>query len=254
MTTLYKVLVDGEAAHGGDYTYGLPTQDNDGTWTPGGWTEPLDRVAICTRGYHLTTAPEKWLRVNCTVYEAEGTGAQANEDDKTAYESVRLLRPAPEAMPAYWPKVEQFICDLGNIQWFRPDGRPNPEWRLFTAPTLSAARDAAWATARAIAWDAAWDAAWAAARATARATAREAVWAAARATARATAWTATRDAARDAAWAAADKAAFLTVADLDVDPKHHAVIDQRWAVWQKGYCLLCEIDGVLYVYAREETQ
>lgn len=58
-----------------------------------------------------------------------------------------------------------------------------------TQEDLDAARDAAWAAARAAAWDAARDGAWAAAR--------DAAWDAA--------WDAARDAARDAAWDAQAK-------------------------------------------------
>ena len=28
----------------------------------------------------------------------------------------------------------------------------------------------------------------------------------------------------------------------------------RWRVWQKGYALLCDINGVLYVYAAENAK
>jgi len=55
---------------------------------------------------------------------------------------------------------------------------------------------AAWAAARASAWDAAWVAAWAAARASAWDAAWASAWDAARGSARASAW----DTARDAAW------------------------------------------------------
>jgi hypothetical protein len=90
-------------------------------------------------------------------------------------------------------------------------------------PVLDAARKdsaAAWAAARAAAWDAAWaaardaagDAAWAAAgdaaRDAARAAARDAAWAAARDAARDAAWDAAWDAARAAAWDAARAAAW----------------------------------------------
>ena len=97
---------------------------------------------------------------------------------------------------------------------------------MFTAPTLAAARDATWAAARAAARAATWDAAWDAARA--------ATW--------------------DAARAAACTAQVQHVCgDLDIEQEHLDHVDARWEVWLKGYCLLADVNGVLYVYAKEEV-
>ena len=101
-----------------------------------------------------------------------------------------------------------------------------------TQEELAAARAAAWGAA----WDAAWDAAWAAA------------WAAARAAA----W----DAAGAAAWAAARDAQLLALteyvcAGLPLDERHRQRSRACWRVWQKGYGLYGEVDGVLVVYAAE---
>jgi hypothetical protein len=41
------------------------------------------------------------------------------------------------------------------------------------------------------------------------------------------------------------------VSDLPVDQKHRDHVKARMEVWQKGYCLFCDVDGVLYVYAAE---
>lgn len=37
---------------------------------------------------------------------------------------------------------------------------------------------------------------------------------------------------------------------LTLDPKHIKHAEARWAVWQAGYGLLCDVSGVLYVYRR----
>jgi hypothetical protein len=37
--------------------------------------------------------------------------------------------------------------------------------------------------------------------------------------------------------------------DLDIPAKHRKHVRDRWRVWQKGYGLACDVDGVLYVYA-----
>jgi len=115
-----------------------------------------------------------------------------------------------------------------------------------TDSELDAARDAAWAAARAAAGATARDAAWAAARAAAGATARDAAWAAARDAAwdaaRAAAWDPARDAARDPAWAAARDAAWDAARAAAWDPARDAAWDPardpawaaaRDAAWDK---------------------
>jgi len=138
-----------------------------------------------------------------------------------------------------------------------------------------AAGDAAGAAAGAAAWDAAWAAAWAAARAAAGAAAGDAAGDAgvaagvaagdAGATARAAAWdaagAAARDAARDAAQAAARAAAWdaalyarSIIAGDKLAKKHRDHIKARWRVWQKGYALLCDVNGTLYVYSIDKPK
>ena len=39
---------------------------------------------------------------------------------------------------------------------------------------------------------------------------------------------------------------------LKLDKKHIDHANARWEVWQKGYALLCDIKGVLYVYQGED--
>ena len=34
--------------------------------------------------------------------------------------------------------------------------------------------------------------------------------------------------------------------------KHLKHVKERWEVWEKGYGLLCDVDGQLYVYSIEE--
>ena len=191
------------------------------------------------------------------------------------------------------PKVQQkrlkdFIeKEIPKTRFFKPDGKPRKEWKVFYGKTLGAAldaaRDAAGDAALDAAGDAALDAAWGAALDAARGAARDAAWGAAGGAARdaawgaagGAAWGAARGAARDAAWGAAWDAArgaaldaargaardaargaalisdYIIVADLKFkDKKKHLVhVKARWEVWQKGYGLLCDVDGVLYVYA-----
>jgi hypothetical protein len=66
---------------------------------------------------------------------------------------------------------------------------------------------------------------------------------------------AARDAAGDAARAAAWDAALYVLmcgicADLPLAAAHRQHVDARWRVWWSGYGLVCDVQGVLYVYER----
>ena len=179
---LYKVLVDGKSCHGGTLKWSLPKNE-----TPGDWHSFDGPLRMCERGIHLTESPFSWYKRGCEVYEAEYRGEILHDSgNKACVREARLIREVP--FPAPWLRVEKFLNGIAAVQWFKPDGSPDPEWKLYSGSTWDAARDAAWAAARA----AAWAAAGAAAGAAARAAARDAAWAAAGAAARA--------AARDAAW------------------------------------------------------
>jgi hypothetical protein len=71
--------------------------------------------------------------------------------------------------------------------------------------------------------------------------------AAARAAARAAAWAAARAAAWDAALYS--RVNFIC-SSLKLAEKHRTHVKKRMEVWQKGYGLLCDIDGVLYCYKK----
>ena len=125
--------------------------------------------------------------------------------------------------------LRDFCARLREIPFFKRCGSLPDGVKLFK--TRVAAWDAARASARASAWDAAWDAA------------RDAAWAAA------------SDAASDAAWYAAWDAelyAMITFlcAGLEINAKHVDYIKKRWAVWEAGYGVLCDVDGVLYCYEK----
>jgi hypothetical protein len=228
----YKVLsADNRPAHGGarNFAWPLPTADGPGEWTP----EIVVPIA-CMAGYHLTRRPMDWPVVGMRVYEAEGGGASSTDGDstrdKTSFARARLLREAPEVVPAWWRAVESFVRDeIPAVPWFRPDGNPDPAWVLVERPAWGAAWDAA--------GDAAWDAAWGAA------------WDAAGGAAGDAAGDAARGAAGDAARDAALRAMVLVCSGLALAPEHVAHAETRWRVWQKGYALLRDVDGRLVVYA-----
>ena len=170
MTDLYKIIVSNQSTHGGtfDWSKHLPKGSK-----PGKWTSPVSDVAVCRNGYHLTNNVMRWPKVGMQVYRAEGRGASSTRDDKTAFESVRLIERADDVVPDYWRLVEGFVRELPTIPWFKPNGElalDGVEFQVFEtgdaawAAAGDAARDAARAAAGDAAWDAARAAAWAAAR------------------------------------------------------------------------------------------
>ena len=93
-------------------------------------------------------------------------------------------------------RLSKFIFDeIPKVKFFKPDGKPKKEWKMFYGDTWNAARDAARSAAGSAAWSAATDAAREAARSAAEGAARDA----AEGAARDAAWDAARDAAKDAA-------------------------------------------------------
>ena len=151
-----------------------------------------------------------------------------------------------------WPKLRDFLAAIKSIPWLDNHG-PEPvgdDIRMYD--TRGAARGASWGASWGAAWDAAWDAALVAARDAAWGAARGASWGAARGAAWVAARGAARDAARDAALVAALSAALIICDDLPIPQQHVDHVRRRWAVWQAGYGVLCDVDGVLYCYRAEK--
>jgi len=153
--------------------------------------------------------------------------------------------------------IREFVKSLKEIKCLQPDGKPKKEWKMFYGDTWDAAGDAAWDAAGDAARNAAWGAAWDATRNAARNVAEDAAWYVA------------GDAAWDAAWYAADDAALYAAGNATRDAslmarlmlvkdlkykdkqKHEAHVKARMEVWKKGYGLYCDVNGVLYVYAKK---
>lgn len=198
--TFYKVLLNGESMNGGDLAWSLPKQRKNGTWTPGKWHRVEGKIDVCNNGLHLTTEPYRWYKWGADVYEAEGRGDSSMRagDDKTAFREARLLRLVER--PAWLQNAYDFVDSIKDVRWFQQHESPRPEWRLFLADNLAAARAAAGAAARAAAWD------------------------------------------------ASLLVQMHITSDLQVSAKHRQHALARWEVWTRGYGLLCDVDGVLYVY------
>ena len=139
----------------------------------------------------------------------------------------------------YYDAVTAYIGHLHTMSWMDNHGDEPQGEDIKMYATRADARDAAWNVALNAAWYAAWNAASNAARNAALISAWNAAWD--------TAW----DAARDAAWDAALYAGIcITCADLPIEQKHIDHIRRRWSVWEAGYGVLCDVDGVLYCYRR----
>ena len=135
---------------------------------------------------------------------------------QTDFENKPEIKALPEAVQR---KLVSFIyTEIPKMPFFKPDGKPKKEWKIFYGDTWGAARDAA--------RDAAYDAAYGAASGAAY------------------------GAAYDAAYDAALCARYILTSDLKFKDKakHLKHVLARWEVWQKGYGLLCDVNGVLYVY------
>ena len=182
---LYKVLVEGKSCHGGDLEWSLPKKGKPGEW------HETKNARICSEGLHGTNDYIKWQKRDCEIYECEATPVEWDVD-KFVTTRMRLLRKVRK--PAWWRRVEELCEVLEKFPWFRPDGKPLSEWRLFEEDT----------------WDAA----------------------------------------RDAAWNAAGDAAVALVAGSKLAKKHRDHLTARLGVWRKGYALLCDMNGMLYVYAQ----
>ena len=196
----------------------------------------------CGQGYHLGKSVKdtiSYAKFPMLLYEAEPCGELLGSDStKARFASAKIVREIKK--PSWVIRTEKFIASIPSLPWLKATEKARRAWKMFD--TRNAARAAAWAAAG----DAAWDAAWAAAR--------DAAWDAARAAARAAAGDAARDAAWDAAGDAARDASLMTymeiISDLKLDKKHRNHARDRWAVWQAGYGLLCDVNGELYCYRK----
>lgn len=100
---LYKVLLDGRSWHGGSMKWSLPTQGDDGSWTPGEWHGVEGEVVLCQNGLHLTDRPLRWHGDGARIYEAEAEGVVGLDElenstgRKVAARRVRLLREVDRA-------------------------------------------------------------------------------------------------------------------------------------------------------------
>ena len=186
----------------------------------------------CGTGYHFGTTIEgavKYAKFPFRLFEAAPSGTLLGKDDhKERWTGGMITKPVP--LPSWAKRTEKFIASIPKVKWLDNHAKPRKAWRLFET------RDSAWASA----WYSARDSAWY--------SARDSAWDSARDSARDSAWAS----ARDSAWYSARDSALMAsmeiVSDLHIDAKHRKHARDRWEVWTRGYGLLCDVDGVLYVY------
>ena len=146
----------------------------------------------------------------------------------------------------WWRDAKQFIEAIKQVKWFDNHGKEKKGWKIFDT------RDQALAQAQYQARDQAWDQAWYQAWYQAQYQARDKAWDQARNQALDQGWDQARNQALDQGWDQARSDFALYVSCLIADPglpySKHAT--DRLDVWMRGYGLLCDIGGVLYVYRR----
>jgi hypothetical protein len=156
--TFYKVLnEDGTCYHGGQGAWPLPTQNEDGTWTPGEWMPALEGELVpCEHGYHVVGLEQLLSWIGPAVFEVEVADSERlQEDDKWVVRGpCRLVR----RLPIGDREWRLFACDCAEqvLYLCGDDQRP--------ARAIAVARRYANGDATqdelAAAWDAALDAAW----------------------------------------------------------------------------------------------
>jgi hypothetical protein len=232
----YKFLTAAGRGPYSRFAWPLPTQNLDGSWTPGAWVTAEGPLVVCANGIHLCREGDllEWLQAR--LFEIEGDGVELIEaNHKVVVRRARLVR---EIITWNERTARLFACDCAEIvlplweAWAPDDARPRETLAVArryargetTTEELATAWTATWATSRDGIGDAAWDAARGAARlpdlAATKDAAGAAVWAAA--------W-----AAWDAAWAtgAARAAWAATGAAWAAAWATRAAAGAAWAAW-----------------------
>ena len=147
-------------------------------------------------------------------------------------------------------KVEEFIKSFKKMKWFKPDGKPKKEWKMFYGKDWDASRYASYYASR--------DASLYASLYASRDASRDASYYASRdASYYASEYASLYASLYASEYASYDAALMAGLIILGKDAKkmkkeHVKHIKGRWEVWTKGYGLYCDVNGVLYVYAPEK--
>lgn len=90
----YKVLdKKGYSCNGGYAKWSLPTQNEDGSWTPGEWMPPVDGILEpCVNGYHIITIEKLVHWLGDRIFEVEVGKEIVHDDNKSHLFVVRTCR------------------------------------------------------------------------------------------------------------------------------------------------------------------
>lgn len=130
---LYKLLVDGNSANGGNLEWSLPTADG-----PGEWHEIDGPLEQCRNGLHLTSNPGKFTSRrsnynNYEVYEVETRGEiiepSYEDGDEYVARAVRLLRRlgARELGALGWPNLPSLERVVAKVKRAVPTEHVEPK-------------------------------------------------------------------------------------------------------------------------------
>ena len=204
-------------------------------WIIGKWRKCKGELSLCHNGFHASQKPIDSLSyvTGTRWFECEARGQILKDTDKFCASEMRIVKEIPNkviqrfAIDCAWRVLHKFEEKYPDDK--RPRQAIEAARAYLKSPTEeNLAAEAAWAAARAAAWDAAeaaWDAAeaaWAAAGGAAWDAAEgawdaaEAAWAAAGGAAGGAAWAAARAAARAAAWDAAGGAGWAAGWDAEL--------------------------------------
>jgi len=96
MEQYFKILVDGQSCHGGNFKWSLPRQ-GDEYIHPGDWHLYEGEIEPGESGFHLTSNPYSWNTQGGIVYECEihkdSKRITVYDDDEIAVSHCRLLQP-----------------------------------------------------------------------------------------------------------------------------------------------------------------
>jgi len=164
---LFKVLdANGCSCNGGSLQWSLPTQNEDGTWTPGYWMLAITGELVpCENGYHAAQDAQvlEWLGPRLFEIEIAPDSETLQANDKVVLRGpVRLVREFAN-LNERTARLFAVLCArqaLARIN--KPDPRSVAACDIAerfangaaTRKELAAARDAAWDAAMAAARDA----------------------------------------------------------------------------------------------------
>lgn len=97
----------------------LPTQNDDGSWTPGRWT-PQKKMPpkLCAHGWHVMPADGILDWLHSTLYAAQVRGEGVIGKNKAAYQSARLLYPLTVTRKVFELQGASLARELLSARYF----------------------------------------------------------------------------------------------------------------------------------------